>query len=63
MHLTNYAVNKTSAKFRGAASGGYNPDEDQADVSAGGKWRRQHKKVAEKYDPVPAHGMVDRRTV
>ena len=46
MHLTNYAVNKTSAKFRGAVSGGYNPEEDQADVSAGGVRRAQHVKLA-----------------
>lgn len=33
MHLTNYAVNKTSAKFRGAYSGGYDPEEDAAHAS------------------------------
>ena len=33
VHLTNYSVNKDSAKFRGAASSEYDPDEDAGDAS------------------------------
>jgi tubulin polyglutamylase TTLL6/13 len=29
MHLTNYAVNKSSRKFRSSFSAGYSPEEDQ----------------------------------
>ncbi len=32
MHLTNYAINKDSDKFRAAASNGYSPDEDDVVV-------------------------------
>ncbi len=40
MHLTNYAINKDSDKFRAAASNGYSPDEDDVVVSwEWGGWR------------------------